>query len=175
LTNRIMVPGVEGWLTDSQNETMESLWAGVPEERTEEQFIEQFYTRVYVDGASNGVPLPPRPALGHAYVFPNVALINHLGNTLFYRFLPDGGDAQACTWEIWCMSQRAGGAPLERPRLEELTSPNELPPVYAQDVSNMALQQRGIRSRGFTHDVYAPDYENMIIRMHQLLDHYLAR
>ena len=175
LNNRILYPGVEGWLTQSQNETMERLWAKVPDELTEEQFVEQFYTQVYVDGAANGVPLPPRPALGHAYVFPNVALINHLGNTLLYRFLPDGDDPQSCTWEIWCTSQRPAGEPLVRPILEELAEARDLPPVYQQDVSNMELQQRGIRSRGFTHSIYAPKYENMIITMHRVLDEYLAR
>ena len=175
VNNRVMFPGVDGWLTASQNETMERLWAMVPDELTEEQFVEQFYTQVYVDAATAGVPLPPRPVLGHAYVFPNIALINHIGNTLLYRFLPVGMNPGACTWEIWSLSPRRPDEPLVRPALEVLAHQSELPPVYRQDASNMELQQRGIRSRGFTHGVYAPRYENMITNMHQLLDRYLAR
>jgi phenylpropionate dioxygenase-like ring-hydroxylating dioxygenase large terminal subunit len=175
VNNRVMLPGVEGWLTQAQFDTMEEFWARVPDELTEDEFLVQFHAQVYVDGEAIGVPVPPRPSLGHAYVFPNSALISYLGNTLWYRFLPDARDPEVCTWEIWCLSQRPVGEPLVRPEIQELAHQRELPPVYQQDASNMELQQRGIRSRGFTHDVYAPRYENMITNMHQLLDAYLGR
>ena len=175
VNNRVMLPGVEGWLTQAQFDTMEHLWALVPDELSEDEFLVQFHTQVYVDGEAIGVPVPPRLSLGHAYVFPNSALISYLGNTLWYRFLPDAKDPEVCTWEIWAVSQRAADEPVVRPQLQELAHQRELPPVYQQDASNMELQQRGIRSRGFTHDIYAPRYENMITNMHRVLDKYLAR
>jgi phenylpropionate dioxygenase-like ring-hydroxylating dioxygenase large terminal subunit len=175
VNNRVMLPGVEGWLTQAQFDTMEQFWARVPDELTEDEFLVQFHAQVYVDGEAIGVPVPPRPSLGHAYVFPNSALISYLGNTLWYRFLPDAKDPEVCTWEIWAVSQRPADEPVVRPELQELTHQRELPPVYQQDASNMELQQRGIRSRGFTHDIYAPRYENMITNMHRVLDRYLAR
>jgi phenylpropionate dioxygenase-like ring-hydroxylating dioxygenase large terminal subunit len=175
VNNRVMLPGVEGWLTQAQFDTMEQFWARVPDELTEDEFLVQFHTQVYVDGEAIGVPVPPRPSLGHAYVFPNSALISYLGNTLWYRFLPDAKDPEVCTWEIWAVSQRPADEPMVRPELQELTHQRELPPVYQQDASNMELQQRGIRSRGFTHDIYAPRYENMITNMHRVLDGYLER
>jgi phenylpropionate dioxygenase-like ring-hydroxylating dioxygenase large terminal subunit len=175
VNNRVMLPGVEGWLTQAQFDTMEQFWARVPDELSEDEFLVQFHAQVYADGAAIGVPVPPRPSLGHAYVFPNSALISYLGNTLWYRFLPDAKDPEVCTWEIWCVSQRAADEPVVRPQVQDLTHQRELPPVYQQDASNMELQQRGIRSPGFTHDVYAPRYENMITNMHQRLDGYLER
>jgi phenylpropionate dioxygenase-like ring-hydroxylating dioxygenase large terminal subunit len=175
LNNRVLISGVDGWITDEQFDAMEQLWSSVPATLSEDQFIEQFFGTVYARAATAGAELPPVPTLGLGYIFPNMALINNLGNSLIYRFRPDGNDAEACIWEIWSVSVAAQDAPLTRPQLERLESLDQLPPVYQQDASNMELQQRGIHSGGFTASTYSPRYEKMIPNMHHQIDRYLAR
>lgn len=174
LNNRVMFEGVEGWITPSQLELMERLWSRVPSDLGDDEFIERFFAEAYAAGAANKVPLPPTPMLPLAYVFPNTALIAHLGNTLWYRFRPLGEDPEACIWEIWSLSVVADDVPLQRPEISMLEHQSQLPPVYAQDASNMELQQRGIRSAGFVNAVYSPRYEPMIPNFHHLVDRYLA-
>jgi phenylpropionate dioxygenase-like ring-hydroxylating dioxygenase large terminal subunit len=175
LTNRVLFDGVDGWLTPVQNETMESLWSRVPDELTEDEFLQQFYEQVYDAGATTRAPLPETPALGLAFVFPNTALINNLGNSMIYRFLPDPRDPEVCTWEIWSVSPAPEDEPLRRPTCERLDGQRALPPVYAQDASNMELQQKGVRAGGFTACIYSPAYEPMIPNMHRQIDRMLAR
>lgn len=175
LNSRVLYDGVEGWVTDEQFELMESLWRKVPGELTEDEFLQQFYEQVYTAGAVAGAPLPERPALGLAFIFPNTALINNLGNSMIYRFLPDPGDPEACTWEIWSVSPAAADAPMVRPVRQRLEEQRELPSVFAQDASNMELQQKGLRSGGFAASVYSSRYEPMIPNMHRGVDRFLAR
>jgi len=174
LNNRVLHDGVEGWTTPRQNEIMEDLWAKVPDELSEEQFIATFFDAMRSDAKALGTPLPERMGLALAYIFPNIALINNCGNTLLYRFRPDPGDPEACLWEIWSLSIASDAAPA-RPVLEHLSDQSELPPIYAQDARNMERQQLGLRSPSFSAMHYSPRYESMIPSMHRALDAYLSR
>jgi hypothetical protein len=135
----------------------------------------QFITEIYADGAANGMPLPETLGLGLACVFPNVALINNLGNSMLYRFRPSGHDPQRCIWDIWSVSLAAETSPPKRPSLERLADQADLPHIYAQDASNMERQQKGLRASRFGASVYSPRYEPIIPNMHRVLDEYLAR
>lgn len=174
LNNRILHTGVEGWCTSRQMEIMEDLWARVPGELDEEQFIPTCFDALRADAAARSTPLPERMGLPLAYVFPNLALINNFGNTMLYRFRPDPTEPEACTWEIWSLSIAAEPASA-RPVLEHLPDQSELPPVYAQDAGNMERQQLGLHSASFTAMRYSTRYEPLIPAMHRRLDEILRR
>ena len=174
LTNRALHEGVEGWLAPAQRLLMEELWNNVPAALTADEFLVRFYEEAYAMGEADGAPLPERPALGLGYVFPNLALINNLGNSMIYRFTPDAEDPEACVWDIWSVSPASSDAPATRPQHTWLTRQEELPWIYAQDASNMELQQRGIHSPGFTHSMYSLNYEPMIPNMHSQIDRYIG-
>jgi hypothetical protein len=142
---------------------------------SEDEFLPRFFAAVYEAGKVGGAPLPERPMLGLAYVFPNTALINNLGNSLSYRFRPDGDDPEASIWEIWSVSQAPADQVLDRPVRQSVAGGADLPPVFAQDASNMVLQQKGVRSAGFTESRLSLRYKPMIPNMHLCLDGYLRR
>lgn len=175
LNTRVLFDGVQGWCTPRQMDIMNELWSKVPDSLSEDAFLAEFITEIYADGVENGTPLPETLGLGLACAFPNLALINNLGNSMVYRFRPSGTDPEKCIWDIWSLSLVPESATSTRPTLERLADQSELPEVYGQDASNMELQQKGLRSSRFGASVYSPRYEPIIPNMHRVLDEYLAR
>jgi len=117
-------------------------------------------------------------------VFPNIILFRSVGFPVVYRFLPNGNDPDSTIFDFYIMKYVPDGTERLRPAevidmgdssfidLPEL--PDWLGLVYDQDVSNLRLQQKGLKVP-FQGDVTLARYqENRIRHYHQTLQGYLA-
>ena len=118
-------------------------------------------------------------------VFPNFAPWAGFAPNIVYRWRPNGHDPDSCIMEVMMLKRLAKGAP--RPESapvhwlnegEAWSDASELPilgPVIDQDMANMPLVQKGLKTSasGVVH--LASHMESRIRHFHRTLDHYLDR
>ena len=146
-------------------------------------FGQELVTSLYAYAGSAGIPLPPpEPSTlarwgGVFFVFPNYFVLPQYGNALVYRVRPNGEDPGSCRFELWSLTIPETGRAETRPTLGGPYAPDDAehwPRIPLQDFSNIARQQRGVRSSSITGLRLSPTYEGGIVAMHRELDRYLA-
>lgn len=132
------------------------------------------------DDAARGVIWPePKPEqvakAGLAWhVFPNMSILQGLTFALCYRTRPYGDDPDKCIYEAFALERFPEG---EEPKTEwEYAEPTEAnwKKVLAQDFSNMAAVQRGMKSRGFRGALPNPYQERKVTNFHRNLADYMG-
>jgi phenylpropionate dioxygenase-like ring-hydroxylating dioxygenase large terminal subunit len=114
------------------------------------------------------------------HVFPNMVFLMYPDGMLFYRARPDGDDPDSCIFDICSIARYAPGA---EPTLErefymgiddwKTDTVAKFGAIVAQDFSNMAEVQRGMKSMGFPGARTNPLQESAISNFHQHLRAYL--
>ena len=94
---------------------------------------------------------------------------------LGYRARPYGGDPNKCIFEAYALERYPQG---EEPKTEWVyAEPTEEKwrKVLAQDFSNMAAVQKGMRNRGFRGALPNPHQEQKITNFHRNLRRFMGR
>ena len=169
-TQRVMWEGsrsiVTQWQIDIANRLIER---GV----SYDDFLPSYMREVFTEAERRHVPLPaPNPdATSHCTIFPNFTLVAGLGTALIYRSRPL--TPNSCEYDIWSLSIRGEGEVIPR-AVEGMGAPWKDHWFVHQDVSNIELQQIGLRTDGFGATRLSPRLEAMISNWHLALDRRLV-
>lgn len=117
------------------------------------------------------------------FMFPNVLPWFNFGLPLVYRFRPYGSDPDWCIMDVMLLHPVPDEGPRPEPAPLHVLAPDEsfteapeldqISPVFEQDVTNMPMVQRGMKS--LQKGVTLGNYQEIRIRhMHQTLDKYMA-
>jgi phenylpropionate dioxygenase-like ring-hydroxylating dioxygenase large terminal subunit len=147
-----------------------------------EDFASAAVKGLYEYAAGAGIPFTPRPEAvhmwgGEIYMFPNFFFLPQFENALSYRARPYNDDPEWCRFEVWSLTMYPEGQEPGRAQLEGRFEPDDQENwglIPRQDFSNMARQQRGVRSLSFQGHRLATDMEKIISNMHQELDRHLT-
>jgi phenylpropionate dioxygenase-like ring-hydroxylating dioxygenase large terminal subunit len=108
------------------------------------------------------------------FCFPHYFQLPYYSSSSAYRIRPLG--PEECLFELWSLTRYPPGqeppAPPE-PIPMALDDPR-VPPIPAQDYSNLPRQQRGLHAQGFEYMRLSGWVEGMIGNYHRLIDGYLA-
>jgi hypothetical protein len=107
------------------------------------------------------------------YCFPHYFVLPMYSSASSYRFRPLG--PEETLMEIWSMTRFPEGKEPEPPTPPtpiECDDP-ALPPIPAQDFSNLPRQQQGLRTRAFEYMRLAKETEGHISNFHRTIDGYL--
>jgi len=116
-------------------------------------------------------------------IFPNIILFRSVGFPVVYRFLPNGNDPESSIFDFYIMRYVPEGE--ERPYPAEVVDmgdrsfidlpelPDWLGLVYDQDVSNLRLQQKGLKVCPSVDVTLSSYHENRIRHYHKTLMEYL--
>lgn len=109
------------------------------------------------------------------HVFPNTSILQGITFALCYRTRPYGDDPDKCIFEAYAIERFPEG---EEPKTEwvHAEATGELwGSVLAQDFSNMAAVQKGMKSKGFPGNLPNPHQEQKITNFHRNLADYVGR
>jgi phenylpropionate dioxygenase-like ring-hydroxylating dioxygenase large terminal subunit len=137
---------------------------------------------LFEHAAGAGIPLRTGPEGmrlwgGEIFLFPNFFVLPQFGNALSYRIRPHGDDPEWCRFEVWSLTMYPEGQEPGRARLLGRFEPDDAEHwglIPRQDFSNIARQQRGVRSRSYRSHRLASEMERAISNMHEELDRYLS-
>lgn len=108
------------------------------------------------------------------HVFPNCVTLPYFDGAVWYRARPDGDDPNRCVFNIWSLKRYGPG---QEPKVETIVhkdvSGQSFGLIVDQDVANMGLVQKGMRSRGFRSARPNPVQEVEIINFHATLEQYV--
>ena len=110
------------------------------------------------------------------HIFPNTIVLPTIDGALWYRARPDGDDPNSCYYDVWSLGRYAPGKEPQVKR-EMFDSPEAFKGqcfFLEQDLTNLRLVQKGMRSRGFTASRTNPAQEVTISNFHRTLREYLA-
>jgi hypothetical protein len=110
------------------------------------------------------------------HIFPNSIVLPTIDGALWYRARPDGDNPNSCFYDIWSLGRYAPGT---EPRVERQYFDN--PAAFKgqnffleQDLTNMRMVQKGMRSRGFTAARTNPVQETSISNFHRGLREFVG-
>ncbi len=108
------------------------------------------------------------------YCFPHYFVLPMYSSASSYRFRPLG--PEETLMEIWSMTRYPEGTSRERPKPPEPLECDDpsLPPIPAQDYSNLPKQQRGLHASSFEYMRLSEKAEGHISNYHRTIDGYLA-
>lgn len=143
----------------------------------DDQFIGAFFQELYNYAEGAGIPLPPpsTDTVGFGHAFPNITVLSQYGNALMYRSRPNGDDPESCIFDVWALQIPSADDEPGRPTREGPIPMGEWPQILKEDFSNIAGQQKGLRTDGMDTLLLSERYEPMIINNHQEIDRYLGR
>jgi phenylpropionate dioxygenase-like ring-hydroxylating dioxygenase large terminal subunit len=153
----------------------------LPEETPPQDVIKHWLASAKADDAARGIEWPTisqdqMSQAGLAWnIFPNSAILQGITFALCYRARPYGDDPHKCIFESYAIERfPEGGEPktdwvYAEPTAEKWGS------VLAQDFSNMAAVQKGMRSRGFRGPMPNPHQERKVTNFHRNLARYMGR
>lgn len=153
----------------------------LPEGTPAHEVHEHWYESAKRDDAARGViwPTIDPDKLAKAglawHIFPNMSFIPGLTFLLGYRARPYGNDPNKCIFEAYALERYPEG---KEPKTEWIyAEPTEEKwrKVLAQDFSNMAAVQKGMRNRGFRGALPNPHQEQKITNFHRNLARYMNR
>ena len=108
-------------------------------------------------------------------IFPNQAILQGITFALCYRARPYGDDPNKCIFESFAIERYPDGeAPSTEWVYAEPTEEN-WGLVLAQDFSNMAAVQKGMKSRGFNATLPNPHQERKVTNFHRNLAEYMGQ
>lgn len=105
------------------------------------------------------------------HMFPNTLFLHGMvDGVLWYRVRPNGTDHNSCIFDIASLVRFAPGKepPLKREYYPDWRAA-EWPMIYKQDLVNLNILQRGMRSRGFDGQRTNPVQERVIVNFHRAL------
>jgi len=153
----------------------------LPEGTPGDQVIKHWLASAKADDAARGVIWPTiTPAqmteAGLAWhLFPNLSILQGVTCALCYRARPYGDDPDQCIFEAYALERFPPG---QEPKTEWVyaePTAEKWGPVLAQDYSNMASVQKGMKSRGFRGTLPNPHQERKITNFHRNLASYMGR
>ena len=108
------------------------------------------------------------------YGFPNWFVLHMYSSASSYRFRPVG--PEETLMEIWSLTRYPEGEERPRPVPPEPIDCDDprVPPIPAQDFSNLPRQQRGLHARGFEYLRLSEEIEGHVSNFERTLDGFLA-
>lgn len=109
-----------------------------------------------------------------AYCFPQWFVLPMYSSASSYRFRPLG--PEETLMEIWSLTRFPAGHEPERPAPPDVWECDDprIPPIPAEDFSNLPRQQRGLHSRSFAYMRLSEKAEGHISNLHRTIDAFLA-
>ena len=163
-------------LVDAAQRLADELPEGTPAEEVHHHWLES----AKLDYAAIGIPWPEiseeqMAKAGLAWhVFPNMGILQGPTFALCYRTRPYGTDPDKCIYEAYAIERfPEGQEPISAWVYAEPTEENWRK-VIAQDFSNMAAVQKGLKSRGFRGNLPNPHQERKITNLHRNLARYMG-
>ena len=153
----------------------------VPEGTPAPEVIRHWLAAARADDAARGIIWPTitpeqTAEAGLAWhLFPNVSILQGVTFALCYRARPYGDDPSMCIFESYAIERFPPG---QEPKTEWVyaePTAEKWGSVLAQDYSNMASVQKGMRSRGFRGPQPNPHQERKITNFHRNLANYMGR
>lgn len=109
------------------------------------------------------------------HIFPNCVTLPYFDGAIWYRARPDGDDPDKCIFNIWSLKRYGPGRePKVETEVHEDLAGKSFRLIVDQDISNMNMVQKGMKSRGFTHARPNPVQEEEIANFHRILEQYLS-
>jgi phenylpropionate dioxygenase-like ring-hydroxylating dioxygenase large terminal subunit len=109
------------------------------------------------------------------HIFPNTIVLPTIDGALWYRARPDGDNPNSCYYDVWSLGRYAPDkAPVVKQEIFD--SPEAFKGqcfFLEQDLTNLRLVQKGMRSRGFTAARTNPVQEISVSNFHRALRDYL--
>jgi len=112
---------------------------------------------------------------GTWHMFPNIIVLAAYDGAMWYRLRPNGDDPDTSIFDIWWLSRYAPGKepPVKHEffaNAQEFAGQN---PFLEQDFGNVAMVQKGMKSRGYTGGRTNPLQEVAVSHLHEVLFDYL--
>jgi len=152
----------------------------LPEGTPPDQVIKHWLARARADDAARGVDWPTISAqqmsdAGLAWhVFPNMSILQGITFALCYRARPYGGDPHKCIFESYAIERFPEGQEPKTNWVYAEPTAEKWGAVLAQDFSNMAAVQKGMRSRAFRGPQPNPHQERKVTNFHRNLAKYMG-
>ena len=142
-------------------------------------FLEKHREVTEEAGAVWPVNLTPREMVEAGldwHIFPNTIVLPTVDGALWYRARPDGNDPNSCYYDVWSLGRYAPGQepPLQRERYDTPEDFKGQCFFLEQDLTNLRLVQKGMRSRGFEALRTSPVQETTVSNFHKTLREYLG-
>jgi phenylpropionate dioxygenase-like ring-hydroxylating dioxygenase large terminal subunit len=152
----------------------------LPEGTPPDQVIKHWLASARADDAARGVVWPtitPQQMsdAGLAWhVFPNMSILQGITFALCYRARPYGGDPHKCIFESYAIERFPEGQEPKTNWVYAEPTGEKWGAVLAQDFSNMAAVQKGMRSRAFSGPQPNPHQERKVTNFHRNLAKYMG-
>jgi len=152
----------------------------LPEGTSPDQVIKHWLASARADDAARGVVWPtitPQQMsdAGLAWhVFPNMSILQGITFALCYRARPYGGDPHKCIFESYAIERFPEGREPKTNWVYAEPTGEKWGAVLAQDFSNMAAVQKGMRSRAFRGPQPNPHQERKVTNFHRNLAKYMG-
>jgi nitrite reductase/ring-hydroxylating ferredoxin subunit len=152
----------------------------LPEGTPPDQVIKHWLASARADDAARGVVWPtitPQQMsdAGLAWhVFPNMSILQGITFALCYRARPYGGDPHKCIFESFAIERFPAGQEPKTNWVYAEPTAEKWGAVLAQDFSNMAAVQNGMRSRAFSGPQPNPHQERKVTNFHRNLAKYMG-
>jgi phenylpropionate dioxygenase-like ring-hydroxylating dioxygenase large terminal subunit len=152
----------------------------LPEGTPPDQVIKHWLASARADDAARGVIWPtitPQQMsdAGLAWhVFPNMSILQGITFALCYRARPYGGDPHKCIFESYAIERFPEGQEPKTNWVYAEPTGEKWGAVLAQDFSNMAAVQKGMRSRAFSGPQPNPHQERKVTNFHRNLARYMG-
>ena len=153
----------------------------LPENTPAPEVIKHWLSRARADDAARGVEWPTitpeqMSDAGLAWsIFPNMSILQGITFALCYRARPYGDDPNKCIFESYAIERYPDGQAPETEWVYADPTADKWGKVLAQDFSNMAAVQRGMKSRGFRGTLPNPHQERKVTNFHRVLASYMQR
>jgi len=152
----------------------------LPEGTPPDQVIKHWLASARADDAARGVVWPtisPQQMsdAGLAWhVFPNMSILQGITFALCYRARPYGGGPHKCIFESYAIERFPEGQEPKTNWVYAEPTGEKWGAVLAQDFSNMAAVQKGMRSRAFAGPQPNPHQERKVTNFHRNLAKYMG-
>jgi hypothetical protein len=177
----------ENYETVNQSTTTETLVNAakrlvdeLPEGTPGDEVIKHWLASARKDDAARGVIWPTitpeqMSKAGLAWhLFPNLSILQGVTFALCYRARPYGDDPNKCIFEAYALERYPQGQEPKTEWVHAEPTAEKWGSVLAQDFSNMAEVQKGMKSRGFRGTLPNPHQERKITNFHRNLARYMG-
>lgn len=108
------------------------------------------------------------------HVFPNCVTLPYFDGAVWYRARPDGDNPDKCIFNIWSLKRYGPGKePKVETEVHEDITGKSFGLIVDQDIANMKLVQKGMKSRAFSYARPNPVQEEEITNFHRTLEQYV--
>ena len=152
----------------------------LPEDAPAPEVIKHWLAAARADDAARGVIWPTitpeqMGAAGLAWsVFPNMSILQGITFALCYRARPYGDNPHQCIFEAYAIERYPSGGEPQTQWVQAEPTAEKWGFVLAQDFSNMAAVQKGMRSRAFRGTLPNPHQERKVTNFHRNLAQYMG-